>query len=184
MTTVKFGSKTSSDDAPPLAVTDDLIHQVSSNDEVERREVAPTSNEADLSQSSTPSLARRRRDPRSLEPIVRHHDDADLCEGLSGQFRTGARASHHPQSKQEDPHLQIAYISPNRCRRQPSLTAVVGPQLSTKLQRTCQDEPLFCADTCQRHRQTACTRQSVWSRPGAEASWCLTMRLSDAGMRR
>jgi hypothetical protein len=31
MTTVKFGSKTSSDDAPPLAVTDDLIHQVSSN---------------------------------------------------------------------------------------------------------------------------------------------------------
>jgi hypothetical protein len=36
MTAVKFGSKTSSDDAPPLAVTDDLIHQVSSNDEVER----------------------------------------------------------------------------------------------------------------------------------------------------
>jgi hypothetical protein len=63
MTAVKFGSKTSSDDAPPLAVTDDLIHQVSSNDEAERRGVAPTVSEADLSPSSTPSLAQRRRGP-------------------------------------------------------------------------------------------------------------------------
>src|SRR5271170_686291 len=36
---------------------------MASNDEVERRGVAPTSNEADLSQSSTPSLAIRRRRP-------------------------------------------------------------------------------------------------------------------------
>jgi hypothetical protein len=41
------------------------------NDEVERRGVATSTNEAALSQSSTPSLAQRRRDPRSLEPIVR-----------------------------------------------------------------------------------------------------------------
>ena len=41
------------------------------NDEVERRGAAPTSNEADLSQSSTHSLSHRRRDPRSLDPIVR-----------------------------------------------------------------------------------------------------------------
>ena len=40
------------------------------NDEVERRGASPTTNEADLSQSSTPSLAQRRRNPRSLEPIV------------------------------------------------------------------------------------------------------------------
>jgi hypothetical protein len=33
------------------------------NDEVERRGVAAPANEADLSQSSTPSLAHRRRDP-------------------------------------------------------------------------------------------------------------------------
>jgi len=57
MTTVKFGSKTSSDDAPPLAVTDDLIHQVSSNDEVERRGASPASNEGNLSQSSTSLLS-------------------------------------------------------------------------------------------------------------------------------
>ena len=41
------------------------------NDEVERRGVAPQSNEGTSSPSSTPSLAYRRRDPRSLEPIVR-----------------------------------------------------------------------------------------------------------------
>src|ERR1700723_3676885 len=44
---------------------------MTANDEVERRGVAPASNGADLSRSSTPSLAHRRRDPRSLEPIVR-----------------------------------------------------------------------------------------------------------------
>jgi hypothetical protein len=44
---------------------------IASNDEVERRGVAPALIEADLSQSSTPSLAHRRRAPRSLEPIVR-----------------------------------------------------------------------------------------------------------------
>jgi hypothetical protein len=42
------------------------------NDEIERCGVAPTPNEADLPQSSTPSLAHRSYDPReSLEPIVR-----------------------------------------------------------------------------------------------------------------
>jgi hypothetical protein len=39
-----------------------------SNDDAERRGVAPTSNEAALPQSSTPSLAHRRRGPRSHEP--------------------------------------------------------------------------------------------------------------------
>jgi hypothetical protein len=43
----------------------------SSNDEVERRGDAATRNEGDLSQSSIPSLAQRRRDPRSLQPLVR-----------------------------------------------------------------------------------------------------------------
>ena len=42
-----------------------------SNDEVERRRASPASNEGTLSQSSTLSLAHRRRDPRSLQPIVR-----------------------------------------------------------------------------------------------------------------
>ena len=36
MTTVEVGSNTWSDVSSHLAVTDDLIHQVSSNDEVER----------------------------------------------------------------------------------------------------------------------------------------------------
>ena len=40
----------------------------SSNDEVERRGIASSPNEAALSQSSIPSLAHRRRHPRSLEP--------------------------------------------------------------------------------------------------------------------
>jgi hypothetical protein len=40
------------------------------NDEVERRGASPASNEGTLSQSSTYSFAQRRRDPRSLEPIV------------------------------------------------------------------------------------------------------------------
>src|ERR1700722_15814018 len=42
-----------------------------SNDEVERRGVAPTTNEADLFQSSTLALTHRRHAPHSLEPIVR-----------------------------------------------------------------------------------------------------------------
>jgi len=46
-----------------------LVH----NDEVERRGSSPASNEGSLSKSSNPSLANRRRDPRSLEPIVRMH---------------------------------------------------------------------------------------------------------------
>src|SRR5713101_8062440 len=46
------------------------------NDEVERRGGAPTANEADLSQSSTPSLAHRKCDSRSLEPIVRQPTSA------------------------------------------------------------------------------------------------------------
>src|SRR5450631_3461145 len=41
------------------------------NGEVERRGAAVPEREADLSQSSIPSLAQRRRGPRSLEPIVR-----------------------------------------------------------------------------------------------------------------
>jgi hypothetical protein len=49
------------------------------NDEVERRWASPTSDEVDLSQSSTPSLAHRRRDPRSLEPIVRQHYPRPAC---------------------------------------------------------------------------------------------------------
>jgi hypothetical protein len=44
---------------------------IASNDEVERRGASPASNEGTLSQSSIPSLAHRRCDPRSLEPIVR-----------------------------------------------------------------------------------------------------------------
>ena len=58
----------------------------SSNDEAERRRIAPTTNEADLSQSSTPSLAQRRRDPRSLEPIVRWLRDAQLGHSVAIDF--------------------------------------------------------------------------------------------------
>src|SRR4029077_16300209 len=46
---------------------------IAPNDEVERRGASPASNEGTLSQSSTPSLAHRRRDPRSLQPFVRCH---------------------------------------------------------------------------------------------------------------
>jgi len=58
---------------PPNNVAQRLVPRFihASNDEVERRGVAPTQIETDLSQSSIPSLAHRRRAPRSLEPIVR-----------------------------------------------------------------------------------------------------------------
>src|SRR5580698_1834932 len=52
------------------------------NDEVERRGASPASNEGTLSQSSTPSLAHRRRGPRSLEPIVREHAYPLFAVGL------------------------------------------------------------------------------------------------------
>ena len=47
-----------------ISIRESCAHpQMSSNDEVERRGVAPAQNEADLSQSSIPSLAHRRYDP-------------------------------------------------------------------------------------------------------------------------
>src|SRR5258708_3725140 len=57
--------------SPPSTDQKTMANMIGPNDEVERREVALPSNEADLSKSSIPSLAQRRRHPRSLEPIVR-----------------------------------------------------------------------------------------------------------------
>jgi hypothetical protein len=47
MTTAEVGFNTTSDDYPHFVVIEHLIHQASSNDEVERRGAAPTPNEAD-----------------------------------------------------------------------------------------------------------------------------------------
>jgi hypothetical protein len=55
---------------PNVRETDVWNSKLSPNDEVERRGASPASNEGTLSQSSIHSLAHRRRDPRSLEPIV------------------------------------------------------------------------------------------------------------------
>jgi hypothetical protein len=60
---MELGSETTPDVPARFALGELLIHQVSSNDEVERRGVVLPTNEADLSQSSTPSLAKRRRCP-------------------------------------------------------------------------------------------------------------------------
>src|SRR5580658_3489974 len=68
---MELGSETTPDVPARFALVEVLIHQVSSNDEVERRGVSPASNEGSLSRSSILSLAQRRRAPRSLEPIVR-----------------------------------------------------------------------------------------------------------------
>jgi hypothetical protein len=48
-----------------------------SNDEVWRRVEPPMTGESDFSQSPTPSLAYRRRGPRSLDPIVRRRIEDD-----------------------------------------------------------------------------------------------------------
>ena len=45
MTTEELGFKRSSDNYPHFVVIEHPIHQLSSNDEVERRGAAPTSNE-------------------------------------------------------------------------------------------------------------------------------------------
>ena len=78
-----MGSETTSDVPARVALAEVLIHQVSSNDEVERRGVALPINEADLSQSSIPSLAHRRRAPRSLEPIVRRPHTLTLVRAIT-----------------------------------------------------------------------------------------------------
>ena len=92
---VELGSQTTWDVLARLALVEVLIHQVSSNDEVERRGASPASNEGILSQSSIPSLVHRRRDPRSLEPIVRtatyrlaHHRRRSLVNATSTGCRT------------------------------------------------------------------------------------------------
>jgi len=65
-----------------------------SNDEVERRGASPASNEGTLSQSSTLSLAHRRRHPRSLEPIVR----PNVCgtTALSSEFLSNYQFQARP----------------------------------------------------------------------------------------
>ena len=68
------------------------VQDRSSNDEVERRGGAATQTEADLSRSSTPSFGYRRRNPRSLEPLV-----SWLCaiprEARGAKFSQAARPS-------------------------------------------------------------------------------------------
>jgi hypothetical protein len=68
---------------------------VSPNDEVERRGAAPTSNNAALSQSSTPLLRSPKMQlPRSLEPIVRRFEPQHrlICY-LQDQYMASARES-------------------------------------------------------------------------------------------
>jgi hypothetical protein len=67
------------------------IEEGAPNDEVERRGASPTTNEADLSQSSTPSLAHRRRDPRSLELL-------DTCAKVKTEVprHCSLKQSHKP----------------------------------------------------------------------------------------
>ncbi len=60
------------------------------NDEVERRGDARAQNEDALSQSSTSSLAYRRRDPRSLEPIVRSR------RAYAQEFQPPPEMASHP----------------------------------------------------------------------------------------
>src|SRR5260221_9617691 len=61
---------------------------MSLNDEVERRGFALPLIEAALSRSSTPSLAHRRRDPRSLEPIVRRQHTARAAGNMPTAHRS------------------------------------------------------------------------------------------------
>ena len=83
----------------PFTPSAAAMSRMASDDEVEQRKVWSPTNEADLSQSSIPSLAQRRRDPRSLEPIVRrteyNHWVAPLFHStpdISTIFQVGAVA--------------------------------------------------------------------------------------------
>lgn len=89
------------------------------NDEVERRGVAPTSSEAVLSQSSTPSLAHRRRSPRSREPIVRLH-----LEQTCASQHTRNTTSHKDHAEKRSARF---------CSR--GLSATRGPQYPTEKER-------------------------------------------------
>jgi hypothetical protein len=73
-----------------------------SNDEVERRGVASPTNEGDLSQSSTSSLAHRRYDPRSLEPIVRRIH----------KIRQGSVARRLSMTTQYSPCHDLCHLQP------------------------------------------------------------------------
>src|SRR5580658_8983159 len=76
-----------------------------SNDEVERRGASPTINGADLLQSPTPSLAYRRRAPRSLEPIVRRLPRGDKA-------RSNAVGERHAISKMNQASTHYVAQSP------------------------------------------------------------------------
>jgi hypothetical protein len=71
---VSNADATCADDAvwySPTVTQSSFYMAMSPNDEVERRGASPASSEGILSQSSIRSLAQRRCDPRSLEPLVR-----------------------------------------------------------------------------------------------------------------
>jgi len=70
------------------------------NDEAEPREASPASIEGTLSQSSIPSVAHRRRDPPSLQPIVIRcrHEPLHSALRLETGRRSGAEDSSNPDT--------------------------------------------------------------------------------------
>src|SRR5580692_3241041 len=97
--------------APKLRVDAAIAHP---NDEVERRGASPASNEGTLSQSSTSSLAHRRRVPRSLEPMVRFTENPYLQSRLLNRHSEvilapplPARTSRHDRRPCAHGHLGL-----------------------------------------------------------------------------
>ena len=167
-----------------------------SNDEVERRGTAAT-NEADLSRSSTPSLAHRRCAPRSLEPFVRAPSDALNKAGCLSALhaalkrRSLTNASQHrsktdaDQSVPPTEHIQAAksarrrnegsearhayWPTAHRCRH------VRAPRSSR--------EPQLCKSGRHQLATAAPPTEAMRQNSYGPNRGHLTMRLSDAGLR-
>jgi hypothetical protein len=87
-----------------------------SNDEVDRREVAPTTNEADLSQSSTPPWLTEDATLRSLEPIVRRRRYSEACEVLAYDLTGAPQLEQYAARVSERGYAIAAHLSHTRTR--------------------------------------------------------------------
>jgi len=154
-----------------------------SNDQVERRGAASTTNKAGLSQSSTYSLAHRRRDPRSLEPIVRCHPTKPRPCPPKLQFLTTSAA---PQTQTIRAPLRSILRQPafprkrrSRLRVQRSLEMLRRLRATDLPNEVVLIGPTKCASSGAASTRTALSQQRVL-RPAitdevSSSSWQLTI---------
>src|ERR1700737_192949 len=95
--------------SPYISMARQRYAEATTNDEVERRGDAAPTNEADLSQSSTPSLAHRSCNPRSLE-LLKWTPPGMAVRHQCAKLRHVWCFSESPNQKESDMNATIVAV--------------------------------------------------------------------------